>query len=90
MKKYYNLHQVAKIVGVSYNTLNRWYKWYENCDKIPYDLKLPEYECAGNSKLVSSDKLELFADFKFKINTKYRGFMAEFNRKCSGYWRFKK
>ena len=76
-----SISKVALILDVSTTTIKRWYAWYENenYDK-PEDLKLPSYVKDGRgTRYFLPEDVEVLETFKNRLQTDYRGAMAEFN-----------
>lgn len=79
---YISISTIAQMLDVSTTTVKRWYKWYENdAFKKPESLTLPNYVYVDNrkTKFFHKDSVEQLMDFKNKLQTEYRGVMAEFN-----------
>ena len=78
-----SISKMAQVIGVSTNTIKRWYKWYEDDDfEKPKDLVLPEYVADGRGtmffKVGDVVALEQFAE-DMKRGNKYHGCMSDFN-----------
>ena len=90
---YYKLSEVAHLLGVSDNTIKRWYQWYER-DNLVTDLILPKYYYFDKrgTKYFKKTDLGLFEEFQKKLNKggSHYGVMADFNLVCyKGGWRNK-
>lgn len=73
--------RTAQILDISTETLKRWYKWFENDSYVkPDGLKLPKYTTDNRgTKFFTMEDIQQLEDFKQKLQTEYRGCMAEFN-----------
>ena len=73
--------RAAQILDVSTTTLKRWYKWYEDDSYIkPDGLTLPKYTTDNRgTKFFTIQDIQHLEDFKCKLQTEYRGCMADFN-----------
>lgn len=86
MENLFSTSRTAQILDVSDRTLIRWYKWYENdAYEKPDGLKLPEYITDNRgTRFFTLEAIQQLKDFKDKLQTEYRGCMAEFN----AYWQW--
>lgn len=81
MEERFTIARAAQIIGVSTQTLKRWYKWYENPDyEKPIGFCLPKYtENKRGTKFFTMSQVQELQDIRQKMSTKYRGCMAEYN-----------
>lgn len=82
--EYYSLVQAAKELGMSHQTLWRYYDWWGNPNfEKPNDpeLQLPKICYFGHRRTAYIRKSDLCLIKKFKelLNEKYRGIMGEYN-----------
>ena len=77
----FTMQKVSQILGTSYMTIRRWYKWYESSEyEKPEGLKLPEPTVdSRNIKYFSWSDIMILKQFKEDLKGKYRGCMSEFN-----------
>lgn len=77
-----SINRVAMILDISDHTITRWYKWWEN-DAFPKpdDLYLPPYYYLDRrlTKYFKKSDINALREFKNKIQTSHRGYMADFN-----------
>lgn len=78
-----SISKMAQVLGVSTNTIKRWYKWYENDDfEKPEGLVLPAYKTDNRgTKFFKVGDVVTFEQFMedMKRGNKYHGCMADFN-----------
>lgn len=73
--------RTAQILDVSSQTLKRWYKWYSNDGyEKPIGLKLPKPVVNNQGTMFFTlAQVQELQSFHLKLQTEYRGCMAEFN-----------
>jgi hypothetical protein len=73
--------RTAQILDISTTTLKRWYKWYEDPNYTkPLGLKLPTYTTDNRgTRFFTMEAIQQLEDFKNKLQSEYKGCMAEFN-----------
>lgn len=78
--------EVAKLIGVTFWTINRWYRWYESEDKTVLDElrkkgmpDLPQYATFGpnNWKIWKEEDIEQLKKFKDFVPNTRGGFMGK-------------
>jgi hypothetical protein len=80
--KYISISRAAYEIGISNQTIKRWYKWWESPDiEKPTDLYLPPYfykdKCLTKYFLISD--IQCLKDFHNKLQSTHKGAMSEFN-----------
>ena len=88
MAKYYSANKISQYLDISVQTLNSWYKWYndESIVKPPDTPFLPPYEQASTrgKRLWSEDYLYDLRKFKEWIPKGRGGVMGDINARCWG------
>ena len=79
---YLSAGKAALAVGVTLDTLYRWYKWWENDNFAkPEGLSLPPYynKDRRKTKFFKKEDIPALEKFRDDIRGPYKGRMAEFN-----------
>jgi len=77
-KELIGANEVARRVGVSIITFNRWYLWWDSDLPKPEGIKLPEYIREGNGRARKWRPEDVYIIRRFQKELP-RGAMAEFN-----------
>lgn len=79
---YLTIGRAAYVVGVSTQTITRWYKWWESDGfEHPSDLYLPPYyhKDKRRTKHFKKEDIMFLKEFRNKLQTTHKGVMADFN-----------
>ena len=79
---YISIGKAALTLDLSQQTINRWYKWWENDNfDHPEDMNLPPYYHKDRRKIkyFREEDIEHLHKFHRQLNTTHVGAMADFN-----------
>lgn len=77
-----SIARVAQVLDLSTQTLQNWYKWYEDESYVkPQELKLPPYKILDKrgTRFFDVNDIPKLLDFKEKLQGEYKGIMAQYN-----------